>query len=231
MASHALEAPPTLMGLMMSCNDLPSTAVARPSTPPSIPARPASTWHSEVDTYTSAGSTAVGDSVVLVNNGTASGSVEVYDEHSQTAPTTPPASSAKNSSDSVHHVARSHPKDGSYVAITMSVPKSRAVSGWDRSDDDEESSQPGGSPLPPLRNRKLGHIISMSGLRKTLSQTDLTPLGHQQQRRPSRIRSAMSKVSRHWQQHFGQEQGHDGGRRPSTGTFEKAPPAATATAH
>lgn len=208
MGSHALEAAPTLMGMMMSCDDLPSAAAAvAPSTPPPRTARPASAWHSEVDTCaTSAASTAVGDPAVAIQ---------------VAAPEDEVKTPKKDSSDSVANL-----KEDGFIAVARPLAPSPANSnlglGWDRSEDDDSQS---GS---PPRSRKLGQIISISGLRRSFSQTDLAL-----PRRPSRIRSAMTKVSRSWQQHFapqGEERGGGVGGRPETGSLEPVRAQATGVA-
>ncbi|KAK3356480.1 hypothetical protein B0T25DRAFT_516124 [Lasiosphaeria hispida] len=221
MSRHALEPPPTLMGLMMSCNDLPSTLTSGTMTtttavtPPSTATRPSSTWHSEVETYASAGSTAVDQSIVI------------------NTPALPasPASKISNDSESQapqevrpnrHSKAKEGEKVG-FVAATRPRP-SAAVSGWDRSEDDEPHPE-----SPPHQRGRLGHIISMSGLKRSLSQGDLAP-----RRKPSRIKSAMVRVSRQWQQHFGHG-ANEGGERPLPGSVAEdsttsPPPTATPTA-
>ncbi|KAK0702392.1 hypothetical protein B0H67DRAFT_650428 [Lasiosphaeris hirsuta] len=224
MSRHALEPPPTLMGLMMSCNDLPSTltsgtiATTAAVTPPSTATRPSSTWHSEVETYASAGSTAVDQSVVV---------------NTSASPSSPasPASKISNDSESQsqspppvlrpngHGMAKEGEKVG-FVAVTRPRP-SAAVSGWDRSEDDEPHPE-----SPPHQRGRLGHIISMSGLKRSLSQSDLAP-----RRKPSRIKSAMVRVSRQWQQHFGHGASEGGERPPPPVSVSEEPttPPATAT--
>lgn len=200
MSNHRLEPPcgPTLMGMMMSCDDLPSTASASrsPSSPPRA-TRPASTWHSEVDTCgTSAASTAVGDSSVAI--AVQIDAPDADNDNDNSGLRTP----EKDSSDSIANLKADNFTKLTTRPVAMPVIASPATShlglghDWDRHQDDE--SQAGSPP----RSRKLGHIISISGLRRTLSQTDLALPGGPQ-RRTSRIRSAMTKVSRSWQQHFG----------------------------
>ncbi|KAK5651192.1 hypothetical protein OQA88_12740 [Cercophora sp. LCS_1] len=136
--------PPTLMGLMMSTSDLPATL------PP--PNRPASTWHSEADTT----STAVDTPAVVVT---------AIDAEVPT-PTTPKANAKRDIKEE-------------FIQVSPAV-----------SSEDELSAA--GSP-----RGRLGHIVSIEGIKRSLSQGDLRV------RKGSRIRSAMSKLSGRWKKDGG----------------------------
>lgn len=153
MARSLSDEPPTLMGLMMSTTDLPST-----SPNPGTGTRPASTWHSEADTA----STAVDSHPAVVVTTTIDA-----DTPTPTTPSTPKPSKTTQSKMKENFIQ---------------VSSSPAVS---TSEDEAESP-------PQQRGRLMGHIVSIEGIKRSLSQTDLRV------RKGSRIRSAMSKLSGRW---------------------------------
>ena len=165
MARRTMEPPATLMGLMMSSDDLTLPPIA---TPPRPRERPASTSHSEADTYASAASTIVDQPVVI--------HVTSPNDRTRQARPCTPDNTARDESNQ-----QSDEKEG-----FVQVVRPEHMSG-------------GESPPSPQRGR-LGHIVSITGIKRSLSQTDL-----RLPRRGTRIKSAMSKLSKNWQQHFGNQ--------------------------
>ncbi|KAK0654857.1 hypothetical protein B0T16DRAFT_450612 [Cercophora newfieldiana] len=220
--SGDLDAPPTLMGMMMSCNDLPSTLTSSsspsspkppkaapavtvtvtPITPPrSKPPRPASTWHSDADadadTSDSIASTAVDAPSTPIA--------------SRTAPNTPNAPHTHR--DREREPLGSDTKQSQSSTLTEDFIQVSHPTSPDRSHSPDRS--PPSSPPQGQRERgRLGHIVSISGIKRSLSQTDLR-LGA---RRPSRIKAAVSRLSRNWTQHFGEGEGGRGGEEKRKGS-------------
>ncbi|KAK0634094.1 hypothetical protein B0T14DRAFT_508370, partial [Immersiella caudata] len=200
-ASLDIDSPPTLMGMMMSSTDLPSTLTSTPRkttrtplnpvpvTPPRNINRPQpstiSTYHSDADpdhedTTDSIASTAVDAPATRTT------SLPAPEPAPLTLPKTP------------QNPRRTHPKDKAgrpsftfkeeisseteeFITITHPSPSPN----HDRS--------PEGSPPQSHQRGRLGHIVSISGIKRSLSQTDLRGV-----RRPSRIKAAVSRLSRNW---------------------------------
>ena len=224
-SSDALDPAPTLMGMMMSCNDLPSTLTAaatsspNPLTPPrNKPQRPASTWHSEADTYSASAASTVVDAPALIasRTGTQSESQTAASpqshHHHHPKPRTPTrspspkptrattgtkllASRSKDSSSKSRKQSSSDETTEDFIQVTHPSPGGSSASG-------AGGRSPENSPPQSHHRGRLGHIVSISGIKRSLSQSDL-----RLPRRPSRIKSAMSRLSKGWQLHFGEREG------------------------
>ncbi|KAK4445322.1 hypothetical protein QBC34DRAFT_164525 [Podospora aff. communis PSN243] len=210
-SSLDIDSPPTLMGMMMSSTDLPSTLTSTPRkhenstrtttlpipvTPPrninrTKPTLTATTtpYHSDLDpdqedTTDSIVSTAVDAPATRTTSLPTP----------EPAPLTGPKTPARRTNPKEHftfkeEITPEHCETDEFVTITHPSPSPNPHGGRLRDHD----RSPEGSPPQMHQRGRLGHIVSISGIKRSLSQTDLRGV-----RRPSRIKAAVSRLSRNW---------------------------------
>jgi hypothetical protein len=216
-SSLDIDSPPTLMGMMMSCTDLPSTLTSTPRkstrTPlpvPVTPPRKANRTNPTVATTTTTTTTPYHSDPDVDQEDTtdsiASTAVDAPATRTTSLPTPEPATLPKTPA------RRTHPKEHftfkeeitpeheTEEFITITHPSPSPNRHHDRS--------PEGSPPQSHQRGRLGHIVSISGIKRSLSQTDLRGM-----RRPSRIKAAVSRLSRNWGREKGGQLGGERGEK------------------
>lgn len=180
-----LDSPPTLMGMMMSCNDLPSTL----HSPPQRHAHPEPFTPHRNPTFNRAGS--------IADTSTSTASTAVDAPHA-------PAITISHVSHATSPSKQNSDITEEFIQITHPSPTPSSDASPKRSGSPELS--------PPRSRGRLGHIVSIEGIKRSLSQSDLRAVGRKGS--TQRIKGVMFRLGRNISQQWKHGEGET--KRPAS---------------